>query len=94
MNQDRLRGTPRWIRTTDLRIRSPLLYPAELWARGVFAGFCVTDLPEMRLNELGLKTKRRTGHLAWEPRRQTVEVTLPARCGNNIPRGDISGNLW
>ena len=26
-------STPRRIRTSDLRIRSPLLYPAELWAR-------------------------------------------------------------
>ena len=26
-------STPGWIRTTDLRIRSPLLYPAELRAR-------------------------------------------------------------
>lgn len=25
-------GTPKRIRTSDLRIRSPLLYPAELWA--------------------------------------------------------------
>ena len=27
-------STPSRIRTYDLRIRSPLLYPAELWARG------------------------------------------------------------
>ena len=26
-------STPSRIRTYDLRIRSPLLYPAELWAR-------------------------------------------------------------
>ncbi len=26
-------STPSRIRTCDLRIRSPLLYPAELWAR-------------------------------------------------------------
>lgn len=25
--------TPMWIRTTDRRIRNPMLYPAELWAR-------------------------------------------------------------
>lgn len=29
-----LSGTPGWIRTTDLRIRRPLLYPAELQGRG------------------------------------------------------------
>ena len=29
-------STPSRIRTYDLRIRSPLLYPAELWAREVF----------------------------------------------------------
>lgn len=23
-------GTPEWVRTTDLRLRSPLLYPTEL----------------------------------------------------------------
>src|SRR5258708_39109111 len=27
-------GAPRLIRTADLRFRKPLLYPAELWARG------------------------------------------------------------
>lgn len=27
--------TPMWIRTTDRRIRNPMLYPAELWARVV-----------------------------------------------------------
>jgi hypothetical protein len=27
-----VRGAPRVIRTPDLRIRSPTLYPAELWA--------------------------------------------------------------
>ena len=26
-------GDPEWIRTSDLRIRSPLLYPAELRGR-------------------------------------------------------------
>lgn len=26
-------GTPSWIRTSDLRLRSPLLYPAELSGR-------------------------------------------------------------
>ena len=30
-----LSGTPGWIRTSDLRIRSPLLYPTELRARGM-----------------------------------------------------------
>ena len=29
-------STPSRIRTCDLRIRSPLLYPAELWARVLF----------------------------------------------------------
>ena len=29
-------GAPRVIRTPDLRIRSPLLYPTELWARSFF----------------------------------------------------------
>ena len=28
-------GTPRRIRTFDLRIRSPTLYPAELWAQDI-----------------------------------------------------------
>ena len=28
-----VRGAPRVIRTPDLRIRSPTLYPSELWAR-------------------------------------------------------------
>ena len=31
--QEGIQSTPGWIRTTDLRIRSPLLYPAELRAR-------------------------------------------------------------
>ena len=26
-------GTPSWVRTSDLRLRSPLLYPAELSGR-------------------------------------------------------------
>ena len=30
----RIIGPPEWTRTTDLRIRSPLLYPAELQAGG------------------------------------------------------------
>ncbi len=29
-------STPRRIRTSDLRIRSPLLYPAELWAQVLY----------------------------------------------------------
>ena len=29
-----LTGAPRVIRTPDLRIRSPSLYPTELWAQG------------------------------------------------------------
>lgn len=29
-------GAPRRIRTSDLRIRSPALYPAELWAHNTF----------------------------------------------------------
>ncbi len=32
---DQKQNTPGWIRTSDLRIRSPLLYPAELRARTV-----------------------------------------------------------
>gem|GEM_PF-6198243 len=32
-NIDEKRSTPSRIRTCDLRIRNPLLYPAELWAR-------------------------------------------------------------
>ena len=28
-------GTPGWARTTDLRIRSPLLYPTELRAQSI-----------------------------------------------------------
>ena len=31
-------GPPEWTRTTDLRIRSPLLYPAELQAGGSSSG--------------------------------------------------------
>jgi hypothetical protein len=33
-----LLGAPRETRTPDLRIRSPALYPTELWARGVNEG--------------------------------------------------------
>ena len=33
------RSTPGRIRTCDLRIRSPLLYPAELRAHGILRGF-------------------------------------------------------
>src|SRR5574337_321044 len=31
-------GAPRETRTPDLRMRSPALYPTELWARGVNGG--------------------------------------------------------
>ncbi len=36
--------TPEWIRTTDRRIRSPVLYPAELRARGPRLGSGSGDL--------------------------------------------------
>lgn len=29
-------GTPSWVRTSDLRLRSPLLYPAELSGRMIY----------------------------------------------------------
>ena len=29
-NNDSYTGTPSWVRTSDLRLRSPLLYPTEL----------------------------------------------------------------
>ncbi len=34
-----VRGAPRVIRTPDLRIRSPTLYPSELWAPLLTAHF-------------------------------------------------------
>lgn len=43
-------GTPSWVRTSDLRLRSPLLYPAELSGRVysitnsmVYARCCVLE---------------------------------------------------
>ena len=48
-------GAPRRIRTSDLRIRSPLLYPTELWAHGVSLGrylnhflIVLSDTPNLR----------------------------------------------
>jgi hypothetical protein len=42
-HEEKSHGAPRVIRTPDLRIRSPSLYPTELWARllitAVFRGF-------------------------------------------------------
>ncbi|AAK04016.1 unknown [Pasteurella multocida subsp. multocida str. Pm70] len=40
MKINKINGTPYWIRTNDLRLRRPLLYPAELrahfkWIRGI-----------------------------------------------------------
>ena len=41
------KSTPEWIRTTDLRIRSPLLYPAEL--RALVSSYDVSTAREVRL---------------------------------------------
>ena len=41
---NKISGAPRVIRTPDLRIRSPSLYPAELWAHGFL-------LPEIVQND-------------------------------------------
>ena len=38
-------GTPKRIRTSDLRIRNPLLYPAELWAH---KNLCLGEHDSMR----------------------------------------------
>ncbi len=55
-------STPSRIRTCDLRIRSPLLYPAELWApmTSVYGGVSAVAMwrpPRLKLREVDVECK-------------------------------------
>ena len=71
-------STPSRIRTCDLRIRSPLLYPAELWARE----FQFKTLKAIRVvtTSNGYSESYSCGHLAS---RQSASENTSER-----PRGD------
>lgn len=54
-------GAPGWIRTSDLRLRSPLLYPAELPGQKCPVGIFV-DASEASINvQFGAGYQSRTG---------------------------------
>ena len=68
-------GTPGRSRTYDLRIRSPLLYPAELRALAICEGRCPRPL---LIRPVGLDAVRASATPANRPRRRGLRLSPPS----------------